>query len=50
MQTFEVRVLEALFDSVALLRVEDQHFRQQVQRNWVTFRVQRLPRLLVALR
>ena len=50
MQALEVRVLQALFYGVALLRVEHKHFTQKVQGHWVGLRVQRRPGLLVALR
>ena len=50
MKSFEVGVLQTLLDRVALLRVENQHFREKVQRYRVRLWIQRLPRLLVALR
>lgn len=49
-QALEVRVLQALFHRVAFLRVEHQHFTQEVKRHGVRLGVEGAPTLFVALR
>ena len=48
-EPLKVRVLQALLHSVSLFWVENEHFSEQVQSNWVSFRVQRRPGLLISL-
>jgi hypothetical protein len=48
MKSFEIWVLEALLDCVALLGIEDQHLTQKIEGHWVRLGVQGRPGLLVA--
>lgn len=48
-QALEIRMFQALFHRVALLRIEYQHFAQEIQRDRVGLRIQAGPALLVAL-
>ncbi len=48
MQAFKVRMGEALLDRVAFMRVEDEHLSEKVKSNWVCFRIEGRPGLLVA--